>query len=104
MPVDREQVGSPEVYGKDRLFVYIRLEGDDAMQDAKVDALEKAGLSVVRIKVLHKYDIGQEFFRWEIATAVAGSVIGINCFNQPDVEASKIETRELTQPYEETLS
>ena len=104
IPVDREQVGSPEVYGKDRLFVYIRLEGDDAMQDAKVDALEKAGLSVVRIKVLHKYDIGQEFFRWEIATAVAGSVIGINCFNQPDVEASKIETRELTQQYEETGS
>src|SRR5438874_5414255 len=105
IPVDREEVGSPEVYGKDRLFVYIRLEGAaDAAQDAKVDALEKAGLSVVRIKVLDKYDIGQEFFRWEIATAVAGSVIGINCFNQPDVEASKIETRELTQKYEETGS
>ena len=105
IPVDREEVGSPEVYGKDRLFVYIRLEGAaDAAQDTKVDALEKAGLSVVRIKVLDKYDIGQEFFRWEIATAVAGSVIGINCFNQPDVEASKIETRELTQKYEETGS
>jgi len=105
IPVDREQVGSPEVYGKDRLFVYVRLEGGaDPSQDAKVDALEKAGLSVVRIKVLDKYDIGQEFFRWEIATAVAGSVIGINCFNQPDVEASKIETRELTQQYEETGS
>jgi len=105
IPVDREEVGAPEVYGKDRLFVYIRLEGAaDTAQDAKVDALEKAGLSVVRIKVLDKYDIGQEFFRWEIATAVAGSVIGINCFNQPDVEASKIETRELTQQYEETGS
>jgi len=105
IPVDREQVGSPEVYGKDRLFVYVRLEGGaDPSQDAKVDALEKAGLSVVRIKVLDKYDIGQEFFRWEIATAVAGSVIGINCFNQPDVEASKIETRELNQQYEETGS
>jgi transaldolase / glucose-6-phosphate isomerase len=105
IPVDREEVGAPEVYGKDRLFVYIRLEGAaDAKQDAKVEALEKAGLSVVRIRVLDKYDIGQEFFRWEIATAVAGSVIGINCFNQPDVEASKIETRTLTSQYEETGS
>ena len=103
IPVDREEIGSPEVYGRDRLFVYIRADGgDEAKYDAKVDALEKAGLSVVRITVLDKYDIGQEFFRWEIATAVAGAVIGINCFNQPDVEASKIETRELTKRYEET--
>jgi len=103
IPVDREEIGPPEVYGKDRLFVYLRVDGDaDEMQDAKVSALEKAGLSVVRIKVAEKYDLGQEFFRWEIATAVAGSVIGINCFNQPDVEASKIETRELTKSYEET--
>lgn len=105
IPVDREEIGAPEVYGKDRLFVYIRLkDGIDAKQETKVEALEKAGLSVVRIEVLNKYDIGQEFFRWEIAVAVAGSVIGINCFNQPDVEASKIETRELTQKYEETGS
>jgi len=59
---------------------------------------------VVRINVLDKYDLGQEFFRWEIATAVAGSVIGINPFNQPDVEASKVITRELTRQYEETGS
>ncbi|HET9743735.1 MAG TPA: bifunctional transaldolase/phosoglucose isomerase [Terriglobales bacterium] len=105
IPVDREEIGAPNVYGSDRLFVYIRLQpSPDAAQDAKVDALEKAGLSVVRIQVLDKYDIGQEFFRWEIATAVAGSIIGINCFNQPDVEASKIETRELTKQYEETGS
>ena len=105
IPVDREDVGPPEVYGKDRLFVYIRLQGEsEGKNDAKVDALEKAGLSVVRITVINKYDIGQEFFRWEIAVAVAGSVIGINCFNQPDVEAGKIETRELTRQYEETGS
>ena len=105
IPVDREELGVPEVYGKDRLFVYIRLQGGvDANQDAKVEALEKAGQSVVRINVLDKYDLGQEFFRWEIATAVAGSVIGINCFNQPDVEASKVATRELTRQYEETGS
>src|SRR5436853_3498009 len=65
IPVDREEVGPPEVYGRDRLFVYIRLEGGvDAKQEAKVEALERAGLSVVRIAVLHKCDIGQEFFRW----------------------------------------
>ncbi|MBV9145293.1 MAG: bifunctional transaldolase/phosoglucose isomerase [Acidobacteria bacterium] len=105
VPVDREEVGAPEVYGNDRLFVYIRLKDEaDPKQESKVEALEKAGLSVVRITVLDKYDLGQEFFRWEIATAVAGSVIGINCFNQPDVEASKVATRELTHQYEETGS
>src|SRR5262252_7032197 len=103
VPVDREDVGRPEVYGHDRVFAYLRLEtGPDAAQDAKVTALEKAGNPVVRIAVLDTYDLGQEFFRWEIATAVAGSEIGINAFNQPDVEASKVATRRLTQEYEKT--
>jgi transaldolase/glucose-6-phosphate isomerase len=102
IPVDREHVGPPEVYGKDRLFAYLRLEGDaDPKQDAAVDALAKAGQPVVRIGLADIYDIGQEFFRWEIASAVAGSIIGINPFNQPDVEASKIATRKLTAEYEE---
>jgi transaldolase/glucose-6-phosphate isomerase len=70
-------------------------------QDAAVAALEKAGQPVVRIEVANIYSLGQEFFRWEIATAVAGSIIGINAFNQPDVEASKIETRKLTTEYEQ---
>jgi glucose-6-phosphate isomerase len=101
IPVDRESLGSPDVYGKDRVFAYLRLEtAPDADQDAKVDALEKSGQPVIRIKVADKYDLGQEFFRWEIATAVAGSIIGINAFNQPDVEASKIVTRDLTTAYE----
>jgi transaldolase/glucose-6-phosphate isomerase len=65
-----------------------------------VTALEKDGLPVVRISVKNTYNLGQEFFRWEIATAVAGSIIGINAFNQPDVEASKIETKKLTSEYE----
>ena len=65
---------------------------------------EKAGQPVVRVTLKDKYDLGQEFFRWEIATAVAGSIIGINAFNQPDVEASKIETRKLTEQYEKTGS
>jgi len=101
IPVDREAIGSPNVYGNDRFFAYLRYEpSPDTDQDAKVAALEAAGQPVVRIAVKDMYDLGQEFFRWEIATAVAGSVIGINAFNQPDVEASKVETRKLTSEYE----
>jgi transaldolase / glucose-6-phosphate isomerase len=103
IPVDREKIGKPAVYGNDRVFAYLRLakENNRAM-DAAVTALEKAGHPVVRIVLGTKFDLGQEFFRWEIATATAGSVIGINTFNQPDVEASKIETRKLTSEYEST--
>jgi transaldolase/glucose-6-phosphate isomerase len=105
IPVDREPIGLPDVYGSDRVFVYVRLEdGADSKQDAGVEALEKAGQPVVRIQVANNYELGQEFFRWEIATAVAGSIIGINAFNQPDVEASKIETRKLTDEYEKSGS
>ena len=73
-------------------------------QDAKVAALEKAGHAVLRIVDGRHLRSGAEFFRWEIATAVAGSIIGINAFNQPDVEASKIATRNLTSEYEKTGS
>jgi transaldolase/glucose-6-phosphate isomerase len=105
IPVDREDLGSPGIYSNDRIFAYVRLESvPDAAQDAKVAALEQAGQAVVRISVDDIYDLGQEFFRWEIATAVAGSIIGINPFNQPDVEASKIVTRKLTEEYEQTGS
>lgn len=101
IPVDAEIPGSPEVYSNDRVFVYSRLEGArDAKQDAAVEKLEKAGHPVVRIAISDAYDLGQEFFRWEIATAVAGAILGINPFNQPDVEASKLETRKLTEEYE----
>ncbi len=105
IPVDREHLAAPETYGNDRIFAYLRFEGaPDSEQDAKVAALEKAGQPVIRIAVNDTYDVGQEFFRWEIATAVAGSIIGINAFNQPDVEASKLETRKLTSEYEKTGS
>ncbi|HET7209769.1 MAG TPA: bifunctional transaldolase/phosoglucose isomerase [Terriglobales bacterium] len=105
IPVDREPMGPPDVYGNDRVFAYIRLEtAPDATQDAAVAALEKAGQPVVRISLGDTYDLGQEFFRWEIATAVAGSIIGINAFNQPDVEASKVATRNLTSEYEKSGS
>ncbi len=101
IPIDGERVGAPAVYGVDRLFVYLRLTSKpDTTQDAALDALERAGHPVVRIAVDDPYDLGQEFFRWEIATAVAGSILGINPFDQPDVEASKIATRKLTDDFE----
>jgi transaldolase / glucose-6-phosphate isomerase len=103
IPVDGETPGPPSVYGTDRVFVYLRLTAaPDASQDAVVDALEKAGHPVVRIAVDEPYNLGEEFFRWEFATAVAGSILGINPFNQPDVEASKVATRRLTDEYERT--
>ena len=103
VPVDGEPAGPPEVYGNDRVFAYVRLASDkDEAQDKAVAALEASGQPVVRIVVNDKMQLGQEFFRWEMATAVAGSVIGINPFDQPDVEAQKIETRKLTTEYETT--
>ena len=105
IPIDRERVGRPSAYGNDRVFAYLRLASKpNASQDAAVHALEKAGEAVVRINLPSINSLGQEFFRWEIATAVAGSIIGINAFNQPDVEASKVETRNLTSEYETTGS
>jgi transaldolase / glucose-6-phosphate isomerase len=101
IPVAGEPLGPPEVYGDDRLFAYLRLDGHvDTAQDQAVAALEAAGQPVVRIEIADRYQIGQEFFRWEIATAVAGLNIGINPFDQPDVEASKVRTRDLTAAYE----
>jgi len=105
IPVDRERLAKPAIYGRDRVFAYLRLASKpNKAQDAAVAALEKAGHPVVRITLPNVYALGQEFFRWEIATAVAGSIIGINAFNQPDVEASKIETKKLTSQYEATGS
>ena len=96
IPVDAEPLGSPSSYGHDRVFAYLRLDGEfDAHQDDAVAALEKAGQPVLRFAIADPNDTGQEFFRWEMATAIAGAVIGINPFNQPDVEASKVKTRAL---------
>ena len=103
IPVDQEPLGPPEVYGNDRLFAYIRLaSAPDTAQDAAVAALEAAGQPVVRMTLTDPYQLGEEMFRWEIATAVAGALLGINPFNQPDVEASKVATRQLTSAYEKT--
>jgi transaldolase / glucose-6-phosphate isomerase len=103
IPVDAEPVGTPAVYGKDRVFVYLRLGSEqDQEHESTVAALEAAGHPVVRITVPEAIQLGQEFFRWEMATAVAGSILGINPFDQPDVEASKVKTHELTDAFEKT--
>ena len=105
IPVGHEPPGAPSVYGKDRFFVYIRLESaPDRLQDRFMENLEKNGQPVVRIPVAGAGDLGREFYRWMFATAVAGSIMGINPFNQPDVEASKVEMRRLTSEYEKTGS
>ncbi len=101
IPVVGEQPVVPQSCGDDRLFVYLRLEGNtDPQQESIVEALQKAGQAVVRINVTDIYDLGQEMFRWQFATAVASAEIGINAFNQPDVEASKIATHDLMTAYE----
>jgi len=105
IPIDGEPLGEPSSYGHDRFFIDIRTEGeDDAAHDDKLAALEQAGHPVVRIVMKSIDHIGQEFFRFEMATAVAGAILGINPFNQPDVESAKIKTRELTGAFEKTGS
>ena len=105
IPIDGEPLGDPAIYGNDRFFIDIRTEDEaDAAHESKPAALEAAGHPVVRIVMKSVDHIGQEFFRFEMATAVAGAVLGINPFDQPDVEAAKIKTRELTAAFEKTGS
>jgi transaldolase/glucose-6-phosphate isomerase len=99
LPVVDEPVGSPTVYGSDRLFVYLRLDGD-MTHDAKVRALIDAGHAVLQLNVRDLYDLGGEFFRWEMATAVAGHILGINPFDQPNVESAKALARQMVMAYQ----
>jgi transaldolase / glucose-6-phosphate isomerase len=103
IPIAGETIADAGAYGHDRFFIDLRTEGEhDTAHDHKLDALEKAGHPVARIVVKSIEHIGQEFYRFEMATAVAGAVLGINPFNQPDVEAAKIKTRELTAAFEKS--
>lgn len=103
IPIDRELLGGAEVYGADRLFVYLRVgDSPDPAQDRAIDALAAAGRPVVSIDVATKYDLGEEIIRWEIATAIAGAILGINPFDQPDVESAKVAARALTVEFEKT--
>ncbi|MGC2462785.1 MAG: bifunctional transaldolase/phosoglucose isomerase [Steroidobacteraceae bacterium] len=105
IPLAGEPLTTPERYGSDRFFAYLELNGQiDPSQRQAVEALERAGHPVARISVKDIWHIGQEFFRWEIATAVAGAIIGIDPFDQPDVEASKDKTSALTEEYEKSHS
>jgi transaldolase/glucose-6-phosphate isomerase len=105
IPVDAELLGAPAAYGADRLLIYLRdAKNPDAAQDRALSMLEKAGQPLVRIDVQDVGLLGQEFFRWEIATAVAGALIGIHPFDQPDVETAKVAARELTDAYEKAHS
>ena len=103
IPVDREPLLAPGDYSDDRVFAYLKLKGStDTALDQKAEALAASGHPVVKIELASKENLGQEFFRWEFATAVAGAIMQINPFNQPDVEAAKIEARKLTEEYEAT--
>ena len=106
IPVDREPMIDAENYYNDRVFVHLSLKGaavDEAVYQ-RLEEIERAGHPVIRIELESLYHISQEFFRWEFATAVAGAMMGINPFNQPDVESAKIEARKITDEYERTGS
>ena len=102
VPVEGEKLSEPSQYGFDRVFVSIALDSEiDQVTSEALDDLAKLGHPVVRIGIRQLEDIGQEFFRWEVATAVAGAVLGINPFDQPDVESAKVAARALTSAFEE---
>lgn len=100
LPVEGETIGQPDEYSDDRLFVYMHLDGDDA-HDSDIQKLNDAGQPVVRIELQDKYDLGGEYFRWEMATAVAGHILKINPFDQPNVESAKALARKKTAAYKE---
>lgn len=101
LPVVREHVGSPDVYGDDRVFVYMHLK-DEKSKAAEVEALVDAGFPVLTLMLDDVYDLGEQYFLWEFATAVAGYVLGIQPFDQPNVESAKIRAREMVTAYIET--
>lgn len=100
LPVEGEALGAPDVYGHDRLFVYLRLEGDDnAALDEGVQRLRAAGQPLVRFQLTDRYELGAQFFIWELATAVAGIFLQINAFDQPNVQESKDNTARLLERF-----
>ena len=99
LPVVGEPAGPPQVYGDDRLFVHLRLEGD-ATYDQTIQALQAAGHPCLRLRLKDPYDLGEQFFLWEVATAVSANRLGINPFDQPDVEAAKVLARRMVVAYE----
>ncbi|MBN1485019.1 MAG: glucose-6-phosphate isomerase [Chloroflexia bacterium] len=101
LPVVGEPLGPPEVYGRDRLFVHLHLKEDEQHQTS-LQRLQSAGHPVLHIALNHLYDLGGQFFLWELATAVAGQRLGIHPFNQPNVESAKIQARRMVAAYKES--
>jgi glucose-6-phosphate isomerase len=101
LPVDLEEILSPEYYSQDRLFVYLKLK-DDNSYNSEVKELESAGFPIITIEIEYIYDLGKEYFRWEFATAIAGWLLGIQPFDQPNVESAKVQARKLVDKYKET--
>ena len=102
LPVSGEPLMSPERYGDDRLFVYVRLDNDNnSVTDAAIERIELSGQPIVRLSLRDKYDLGAEFYRWEFATAVAGAVLEINPFDQPNVQQAKDKTNQVLEEYRE---
>jgi transaldolase/glucose-6-phosphate isomerase len=100
LPVAGEALGEPGVYGKDRIFVHLKLESEaEGSAEQALKALEAAGHPVIRISLRDKLDLGQEFFRWEVATATAGALLGIDPFDQPNVQESKDNTNRLLRQF-----
>ena len=99
LPVPMEPLAAPEMYGNDRLFVYLRQTGEF---DASVTAFKNAGFPVIELPITNPYDVGAEFFRWEIAISVACHILGINTFDQPDVQDSKLRTIAKIKDYQAT--
>jgi len=105
LPVESEDLGKPEVYGNDRVFVYMHAGGDDKKNDErKLNILEKAGHPVIKIDLKNKLALGAEFFRWELATATAGRIISVNPFNEPNVSESKKNSKDLLNEWQKTKS
>jgi glucose-6-phosphate isomerase len=100
LPVDLESLGTPDVYGDDRVFVVAGMEGEE-VDEERLAALVAAGYPVLRHALADPYDIGGEFLRWELATAAAGAVLGIDPFDQPNVQESKDNTKALLKAYAE---
>jgi len=100
LPVDLEPVQSPDVYSNDRIFVHFKLEGDSSF-DLRIDELKKAGHPVIEIGLTDIYDLGKEYFRWEFATSVAGCVLRIQPFDQPNVEQAKVIARKMVKEFQD---
>jgi hypothetical protein len=100
LPVDGETLTMPETYASDRLFIYLRLEGDDKYDD-HIQTLVTLGHPVIHLNLRDLYDLGGEFFRWELATVIAGTMLKINPFDQPNVEAAKVLARQMVGTYQQ---